>query len=142
MTTMSRLGSRIAVRVAGAGWILILLPTTALAEVMDKEPSLREIWSRSALSIVVAALLGRWKWWLPILIWPLSTLYAVGLLLELHDPYVGPAILHEAGWSYIVQGHVAAFACIAGPLATIAWSVLRYRNARPSSSSDSRTSSA
>jgi hypothetical protein len=83
--------------------LTLLQPATALAEVMDKEPSPAEIWERTALFIVLGILLARWKTWLPLVVWPLSTLFAAGLLFELHDPHDGPAILQEAGWNYVVQ---------------------------------------
>lgn len=89
--------------------VLFLLFATAApawSEVMDKEPTLSEIWWSSSLSAGLAWLLGRcfpWLGWLALfLLGP-----ALGALFECYDRFVGPAIVHEAGSGYVIQAHLA-----------------------------------
>jgi len=87
-------------------FLLLVLTGPAWAEVMDKEPTLSEIWWSGAMSAAFAWLLGRrspWLGWLALI--PLGP--ALGALLECYDRFVGPAILHEAGSGYVVQAHLA-----------------------------------
>ncbi len=71
------------------------------AEVMDKEPSLESVVLWGIIGSLVAILSVRFKSWLLLLSLPLPALYFLGLILEIKDPYVGPAILSEAGAIYI-----------------------------------------
>ena len=72
-------------RLAGASMLIVLWPTIALAEVMDKEPSLLELWSWTGLLILVAHFLARGKPWIPIILLPFSGFYALGIVGELLD---------------------------------------------------------
>jgi hypothetical protein len=72
----------------------------ALLEVMDKEPGILGFWLSAIVlgAIGFAAARRRWWWSLPIL-----ALLAVGFVAtwsEWTDPFVGPAIAHEAGRFY------------------------------------------
>ena len=99
----------------------VLVPTTALAEVMDKEPSLLTMWGATAAFVTLALLLSQWKRWAALLIWPLSAAFGLAMLSELLDRSVGNAILVEAGPAYAAQGYVsAALSCLA-PLILFAW---------------------
>jgi len=98
-----------------------MAPTAALAEVMDKEPSSGEIWIFTAMFLVADLLLVRWRLWLPLVIWPVTAIYAVGFWEELVDPYVGPAIRIEAGWLYVILGYVAVAINVVAPIAIIIW---------------------
>ena len=84
----------------------IYLTKPAYAEVMDKEPSLiiNYIWGISGAAVCFIA--ARYKPWLLLLVAPLSILYFVALLSEVSDPYVGKAILEEAGSFYVVSSYV------------------------------------
>ena len=81
--------------------LVLLLPITAQAEVMDKEPSLFSV----LLTALVAILVSYWsacRWpWLLVIILPASTLLLSATALETVDPSVGPAIAAEAGAAYV-----------------------------------------
>ena len=89
-----------------SGAIPFASPTVALAEVMDKEPSVGRIWAWACCA-GLAGLVG-WP-----LAWPLGSLAAllgaafVVLFSEIADPYVGRAIASEAGYSYVYQSYAA-----------------------------------
>jgi len=79
-----------------------------LAEVGDKIPRLPVLflWS-TALVLLSWALIKKTKW-LAIVVLPMAALFAVGATQEPRDEFVGPAIVHELGFSYIILAHVAA----------------------------------
>jgi hypothetical protein len=103
------------------GFAVALLTAAALAEVMDKEPSLPWIWGTTPAIIVGAALFGRWRPWAPLVVWPLGLVNALAIVGELLDPHVGPAIGQEAGYGYVVQAAAAAALTAIAPLATCWW---------------------
>jgi hypothetical protein len=70
---------------------------------MDKEPTAAELWAVTATLVAVGLLLSRGKAWMPLLVWPVSLVCTLAVLGELLDPFVGPAILQEAGWAYVIQ---------------------------------------
>jgi hypothetical protein len=49
---------------------------------------------------------------------------------ELTDPYVGPAILQEAGRGYVVQSYLAMALSIVATMAGIALGVIEWRKWR------------
>ncbi len=89
--------------------ILLLLPITAHAEVMDKESSELVVWAWAIAPAILAFLAAVYMRWLLLLVLPVPILFFVAHLIEVTDPYVGPAIAREAGVSYLV-------ASWAGPL--------------------------
>jgi hypothetical protein len=79
-------------------------------EVMDKEPSLGAIWL-TFLLLGALGYLGSKN--LPWLVAPALVAIAVAtwvLLQDLLDPFVGPAMIVEAGWGYVILSGVAALA--------------------------------
>jgi hypothetical protein len=99
----------------------------ALLEVMDKEPSLPGIW-------IGAAIFGGLGFWTGLRwIWPGVLLLVVDLIAlsgqhaELADPYVGPAILEEAGRGYVVQSYVASALVITATVAGIVLGVIERK---------------
>ena len=70
---------------------------------MDKEPTLTAIWSFSLAGAIVGFLLCRWRAWFILVVLPLALIFPFAVILELSDPSVGPAILHEAGKTYQIQ---------------------------------------
>lgn len=93
--------------------LIAVSPSAAWAEVMDKEPTLLRIWSVGLL----AGALGLFAWRLHIVLGVVASLVASLLAWALHaelaDPHVGPAILAEAGRSYVVQAYGVMFLCAA-----------------------------
>jgi hypothetical protein len=79
----------------------------ALLEVMDKEWPL---WFVVALFVGLGLsgllLCRRWRF-TAIFILALVILGGVRQLMELNDPYVGPAIRNEAGFTYVVLSYVS-----------------------------------
>lgn len=104
---------------------LLVIPATAFAEVMDKEPTIEQIWMRAALFAGIGFLLCRLFGWL----WPLTMLYSSALVESVTDDHVGPAILSEAGLGYVIQAW-AAFALASIIQAIGAWLYFRARKRR------------
>lgn len=102
----------------------------ALLEVMDKEPSLPGIWIGAAVS----GGLGFWgarRWiWPGVLLLALEGVGLSGMHAELADPFVGPAILAEAGRGYVIQSYAAAWIAIAATAAGLAWGLAMRKRLR------------
>jgi hypothetical protein len=108
--------------------LLCLLATPAAAEVMDKEPTLREIWRAALLWCLPALLAGRFHPLLGVLLlfMPNDALIA---LSESHSEFVGLAIRREAGQGYITQTYCANAVWMLGYLAGVSlWSRQRFRS--------------
>jgi len=91
-----------------------------LFEVMDKEPSLEMIWGIYLILGIIGFVLARKNPLLLLLLLPfLLTTYAVSSFVfgEINDPIVGPAIISEAGYAYVIQNYLAM---IVGTLLPIA----------------------
>src|SRR5262245_55624356 len=86
-----------------------------LAEVMDKEPTLAWVWTTFAILGLLGTGLALVNRWLVLLVFPVTFLFAWILLDELHDPFVGPAIVSEAGRWYVIQCYLAILLGLAGP---------------------------
>ena len=84
-----------------------LLHTTLLLEVMDKEWSVQAVWFLFLIFGLIGLLLGRRTWWASIPALAVIALLAVHQLSEMHDPFVGPDMLSEAGRNYFVQSYAA-----------------------------------
>ena len=88
---------------------LINIPQQAFAEVVDKEPTLFAIWVSALIGSLVCFLSGQYKWWIPIIIFPIAIARPLGCVIATLDPHVGPAIFNEAGWPYVIQAYAATF---------------------------------
>ena len=89
----------------------------ALLEVMDKEFSFLTVllWT---LGPAVLAFLAAWKKpWLLVLILSVTVLFTYAQLSEVTDPFVGPAMRHEAGPSYILLSWCSPFIVLANAVA-------------------------
>jgi hypothetical protein len=91
---------------------LLFVAPLAHAEVMDKEPSLAEVWLVALPLAVLSFFACRFSPFLSLLTLPLPVLYLVAFLGEVTDPWGGPAMLSEVGWLYVV-GCTAAFIAVA-----------------------------
>jgi hypothetical protein len=105
--------------------LLLLVPEMAHAEVMDKEPSLLAVWGWAVISAALLFAVVRFRPWLLFGVAPLPALFFYGLLSEVIDPFVGPAMLREAGNVYIVSSWVVPVLPIAGVFA--GWWLRRRR---------------
>lgn len=90
------------------------MASTAYAEVMDKEPSLVSSYLWGTIGTLVCFLSARFKPWLLLLAAPLPLIYFMGLIYEISDPYVGKAIINEAGMSYVVSSYILSAMIMAG----------------------------
>jgi hypothetical protein len=87
----------------------------ALFEVMDKEPSLLQVWLLFLFVGVGGFLLCRYRSWLLAVVLPIALFLAWGHLSELHDPFVGADIAREAGRDYFTQSYIAMALGVALP---------------------------
>ena len=115
--------------VFGAGFVL--LPAVAWAEVMDKEPTLTSLWTRAFVVGILGLLAWRRHWTLGIIASLIGALLVWSFLLELTDPYVGPAIRHEGGRGYVVQAYASMLTCAALHGAGLAAFIRRRRRPEP-----------
>ena len=92
-------------------------------EVMDKELSLVQIWVGSLVLGVGGFFLAKYRYWLMALVLVIAAVLGWSQLSELRDPNVGPAIIQEAGHSYVVQSYVAMAIALVLPLigAMVKW---------------------
>ena len=102
--------------------LLVLLPTTAFAEVMDKEPSVTKLLACGLMGGAIAYLAARYRPWLLLLVLPLPLIFFFGTASELRDASVGPAIIAEAGPAY---GNFFLFSVILFAVAPVLGLVLR-----------------
>lgn len=86
---------------------LLFLPSSAFAEVMDKESSLLFVGVMTVLPSIAAYFVGRYIPFLLPLVLPLPLMFYFSQLSEITDPFVGPAMLHEAGLLYVAGSWIA-----------------------------------
>ena len=98
------------------------------AEVMDKEPTLYAIWLWAFIGAVAGYVFCRFRAWLLIGVLPASALLPLGTCTEIWSFDVGPSIVQEAGYSYVVQTYSALAISLLGPLAGAAARIVRYRS--------------
>jgi hypothetical protein len=78
-----------------------------VAEVGDKEPTTLVVWLVSIGLALASLALARWRWWAALLVLPVVIFYALLVLAEATDPFVGPAIRSELGTEYFAKVLVA-----------------------------------
>lgn len=92
-----------------AMFITVSFPRLVVAEVMDKMPTVGEMWATSTLLAAVAVILCCVHRWFAYVLFPLAYVFALGLVKELSDTSFGGAVLREAGLEYILHSHASAF---------------------------------
>jgi len=92
------------------------MPLFSVAEVMDKEPTILVVWVSAFLLAVLGVAAAALRWWAGLIFTAVAVMLSIAILLEIHDPYVGPAIRREAGSGYVVQVYAAAATAIVSPL--------------------------
>ena len=92
-------------------------------EVMDKEPSLVEIWIISLVLGVGGFFLDKHRYWMALSIVAFVLVVGWAQISELNDHSVGPNIIREAGYSYVVHSYVAIAFALVLPLlgAVVKW---------------------
>ncbi len=93
-----------------------LWPGVAHAEVMDKMPDPLELWLACGAIVILALALSRWRARAALLTLPAGALYIYLVASEVFDPIIYPAILNEAGWSYLIQPIAAAALSVVAPI--------------------------
>jgi len=88
----------------------------AIFEVMDKEPSLLVTVILYSVLAGLGYLLSRRRWWWGLLSLPLVAALAWRDVGELRDPFVGPAIVREAGYVYVLGWYALIIAGFALPV--------------------------
>ena len=71
-----------------------------MLEVMDKELTVRGMWSTCLVVGALGFLAGRWRRWAAVPFAAYLMFVAYGVIAELRDPYVGPDIIAETGCCY------------------------------------------
>ena len=100
----------------GLSILPILFPTAVSAEVMDKELSSTGMLLGAMLVVGASVALARMKWWSSLVVLPFSGAYAVAVMLEIHDPYIGPAIYTEAGLSSVLIAYGFSIVAVIVPI--------------------------
>lgn len=97
-------------------------------EVMDKEPALPQIWGIFLFLGIAGFFLARKNPFFLALLLPLIFVISCVRYLELSDPFVGPDIIREAGYGYVVQSYLAMGTGVLLPLAgVVTWAIRRKR---------------
>ena len=84
-------------------FLLLFIPGTVWAEVMDKEPSLFAIWCWAVIAASLLYAAARFRPWLLRVVAPLPAMFFCNQLSEVSDPFVGSAMLREMGAAYIAN---------------------------------------
>jgi hypothetical protein len=100
-----------------------------LFEVMDKEPSLIQIWIECLVLGIGGLVLARYRYWLAVCVLAFALVLAWLQISELRDPFVGPDIVREAGHNYVVQSYLAITIALMLPTigAIMGWRKTRKR---------------
>lgn len=79
-----------------------------IAEVGDKVPRLPVVFLWSGAITLFAWILARQKKWFAMLALPFAILFGIAATAEPRDPFVGPDIIREFGYSYPLLAYLAA----------------------------------
>lgn len=99
-----------------------------MGEVADKQSAPEIFW---VYAVVVACLswgAGMLRWWLPLVVAAFASLASFGILVELNDPALGPAIRNELGPGYVAQAYLWTSGAVMVPLVITAWRRLAMRS--------------
>ena len=88
---------------------------------MDKEISLTLNVALGLTSSVLCLLITRFKPWLLLVVVPITAFYFFALVSEIQDPFVGKAILQEAGNIYIYSSYGLPLLIVASILSGFWW---------------------
>lgn len=105
--------------------LLLFISGTVQAEVMDKEPSLFSIWCWAIVTAVLLFAAARFRPWLLLVLASFPMLFFCNQLSEVTDPFIGPAILQEAGATYIASSWAAPVVTVGGAIA--GWRLRKQR---------------
>ena len=109
--------------------LLLLLPATASAEVMDKVGSLGLVWSWGAGLTAAGFIAARYRPWLLVVVFLLLLVFFGALLSDITSTDIGPAIRNEAGSFYIASAWAFPFLVV---ISAALGALFRRRAAQPS----------
>ena len=95
---------------------MVCVPFGAYAEVMDKEPPIFLMWAIALICSVAGFLFAKRRSWF-VVATLLPLFFYVGVIFEIHDPQVGPAIFAEAGTIYIASAYAALIVLLVAHMA-------------------------
>lgn len=107
--------------------VLVFATQPVAAEVMDKEPTLTNIWLWTVVGALAALIGCSWRIWIAIISLPLALLLPGATILELWDSSVGKDIIREAGKGYAVSVFTAALVVVCAHVVGITLRVQRKR---------------
>jgi hypothetical protein len=107
--------------------VLVFATQPVGAEVMDKEPTLTNIWLWTVVGALVALIGCSWRIWIAIISLPLALLLPGGIILDLWDSSVGKNIILEAGKGYAASVYTAALVVVCAHVVGITLRVKRKR---------------
>lgn len=96
-----------------------------LLEVMDKEPPLAQRAALYGIVCLVGVLLARKRWWFGLTVLPIAVTFGLADMSELRDPFVGPAIVEEAGLFHVLVWYALILASVFIPIITAI--IVRHR---------------
>ena len=108
--------------------LLLLLPTTVLAEVSDKMPTITNIIVQGLVISAGIFIAGWFRWWLGALLFPVFILFVIGTISLWNEVHMRQALLHEQGWIYF--GALALQDLLIG-LAVVVGALVGYRRSSP-----------
>jgi len=88
------------------------LPSSILAEVSDKMMSFPALIVWNVVLVLVAWVAAKKNRWLVLLPLSLAAILAFGAAEEYRDPFVGPAVIHELGYSYAALSFLPLYAVV------------------------------
>ena len=106
-------------------YIFLLIPGVVQAEVMDKEPSLFSVWLWAVVCATGLFFIARFRPSFLLVAVPLLSFFFYVQLSEVTDPSVGPGMLREAGYIYIVSSWAAPILAVIG--AILGWWLRKQR---------------
>jgi hypothetical protein len=121
---------RLLMRLVVSAAMLLVVPGAVWAEVMDKEPTVPQLWASGALFGMVGLLAWRRHVVAGVLATAAAAIFVWGFHFELTDPYVGPSIVREAGGGYVTQAYGSMLLCAALHAAGIAMLVWTRHDGR------------
>ncbi len=107
--------------------ILGFVASSASAEVMDKEPGQAVIWTWCLAASLIGFFAGRYKPWLGGVLLVIALILPANVLVELGDQHIGPRIVREAGWSYVVGAWAATALLLVSSVSGIVVGVVQRR---------------
>lgn len=93
---------------------LLLFPSTVLAEVSDKEPSVLCIWSVGVAAALVCYFGSRHRRWLAPVLGGLPALWYGSLFVEIHSTDIRSYLYAEQGAAYYVQAYLSFTTFVVG----------------------------